>query len=291
MSEVVFVMGATGNIGREVVRQLAEAGRPVRAGVRKPAAAAALHGANVEIVQADYDRPGHIAAALAGCDALFVVNGLSPAMGEQCRILADAARDAGVGRIVRASMMSAEVAEPILVARWHRAAERAIEAAGVPFTHLRPNTFMQNFSNMHAESIRRTNSFFGPLGEGRTSYVDVRDIAAAAVAVLTQAGHENKSYTLTGGEALSAFDIALLLSGALGRRITYVETPAAAARRALDEVGATPVMADALMQLFAAMKDGACAAVVADLERLLGRPPISFAQFAKDHARVFELIV
>jgi uncharacterized protein YbjT (DUF2867 family) len=291
MAEVIFVVGANGTIGRQLVRQLGAAGRQVRAGVRSRAKAAGLAADTVEVVEADTAHPAPLARAMAGCDAVFIVNPLAQEMVAQCATIVKAAKDAGVRRLVRSSFLGADAPGPILLNRWHRAAEEVIEDSGLPFTHLRPNSFMQNFCTMHGRSIKTKDVFFTSLGVGKTSYVDVRDIAAAAVVALTQPGHENKGYTLTGPEALSCDEAGRVLSGALGRPIAHVDVPETATRRALLEVGAPPVIADALMQLFAVIKAGAHAAVTADVERLLGRPPISFAQFAKDCSGVFELVV
>jgi uncharacterized protein YbjT (DUF2867 family) len=290
MSCKVFVIGATGNIGRELVEQLARAGVCVRVGVRDPAKAAGLAAAGIEIAAADYDKADPLAFAMKGCEKVFFVNPLTHAMADQAAVVAQAAKRAGITHVVRSSGMGADAPSPTLLGRWHREAEKAIEASGIPYTHLRPNSFMQNFAHLHGHSIRARNAFYHPLGDGRTSYVDVRDIAGAAVAALTTPGHENKGYTLTGPAAISGGEAAEILSRVLDRPIAYVDVPEAAARKAMIQIGMPPIIVDALSQHLACMKEGLTAIVTTAVEAMTGRAAISFEKFAQDNAPAFQLL-
>ncbi len=131
----------------------------------------------------------------------------------------------------------------------HRDSEENIEASGLPYTFLRPNGFMQNLVNYDAGTIRSQNVFCGCQGNGAVSMVDIRDVAAAAVIVLAATGHEGKSYALTGGEALTNQRVAEKISRVAGRKISYVDLPAAELKKGILSAGTPEWSADALIDL------------------------------------------
>ncbi|HEV2731390.1 MAG TPA: NmrA family NAD(P)-binding protein, partial [Terriglobales bacterium] len=159
---------------------------------------------------------------------------------------------------------------------------------GVPYTFLRPNGFMQNMVNYNAPTINTQNAFYGSEGDGRVSHIDLRDVAAVAVKALTEDGHVGKAYTLTGPEALTNTEIAQILSDDLGREIRYVNLPPAQLKEALLAAGVPEWNADALLDLQRLYREGKAATVTRDVEQILGRKPISFAQFSRDYKHAFE---
>jgi uncharacterized protein YbjT (DUF2867 family) len=170
----------------------------------------------------------------------------------------------------------------------HRDSEENIEASGLPYTFLRPNGFMQNLVNYNAGTIRTKNAFYGCQGNGAVSIVDVRDIAAVAVIVLAATGHEGKSYELTGGEALTNVQIAEKISRVAGRKISYVDLPAAEMKKGILSTGGSEWSADALIDLQRFYREGKASLVTNDVEHLTGRKPITFDQFARDYAFAFQ---
>jgi uncharacterized protein YbjT (DUF2867 family) len=133
--------------------------------------------------------------------------------------------------------------------RQHADSEDYLRASGVACTSLRPNGFMQNFVNYHAPTINTQGVFYGSQADGKVSHIDIRDIAAVAVKVLTGDGHEGKAYTLTGREALSNARIAEILSDGTGREIRYVDLPPEQFKQALLAAGTPEWSADALIDL------------------------------------------
>ncbi len=117
--------------------------------------------------------------------------------------------------------------------------------------------------------------------------IDIRDIAAVAVIVLAATGHEGKSYALTGGEALTNEQVAEKISRVAGRKISYVDLPAAQLKKAILSTGTPEWSADALIDLQRLYREGRASLVTDDVERLTGHKPITFDRFADDYAFTF----
>jgi len=276
----VLVTGATGKVGREVVAALAAADVAVRAGTRHPESAAALgQERGVEVVYVNVDDPAAIADAFAGVDRLFLVTPEDDEVARGRRIV-DAARRAGVARIVKLSAIGVERDE----SSGHRIVERYIEESDIPYTHLRPNWFMQNFSTFMAADIQARGAIFVPAGRGKTSFVDTRDIAAVALRALTADGHAGKAYTLTGGVALDHAAVAAILARAAGRAIAYPDPSPDEWRAAMAGAGMSPAAVDGMVDLYGMIRAGMTASVSPDVETVLGRAPIAFERFADDYA-------
>jgi uncharacterized protein YbjT (DUF2867 family) len=281
-------MGATGNVGSQVVKQLADAGANVRAAVRSPRKAESLKSERVSLTEFDTDKPETIEAAFQGVDKVFLLTPLVPNMVELSANLVAAAKKAGVKHIIKSSGMGAEVEPGITLTRWHREAEKAIEASGIAFTFVRPNGFMQNYANFNGATIKTQNAFYLPVGDGKVSYIDTRDIAAVAVAALTQDGHEGKAYEVTGLEAISNQEIAEIISQVVGRKINYVDVPEDAARSEMKQSGMPDVLIDMTMELYELYKAGYASEVTPTVEQVTAKKPISFVQFANDYAEAFK---
>jgi len=285
VTNTILVTGATGNVGSQVVQQLIAAGINPRVAVRSVKKADALKQAGAELVEMDLDKPETVQPAFEGVDKVFLVSPFVPNMVELAAILVEAAKKANLKQIVRLSAL----AQPgITLSKWHGEVEKMIEDSGIPFTFLRPNGFMQNFTNSMADTIKTQNAFYMPVGDGKVSLVDTRDIAAVAVAALTNTGHEGKAYVITGPEALSNQQVASILSQVLGRTINYVDVPEDAARQGMQSAGMPDLLVNALLELYASYKAGQASTVSPAVEQVTGKTPISFEQFARDYAEVFQ---
>jgi uncharacterized protein YbjT (DUF2867 family) len=280
---MILVTGATGTVGRQVVAELARMGAPVRALVRDAAKAADLA---AEIAIGDFDDRASLAAALAGCDHAFLLIGLNERNPEQTATFLDAAREAGVAHIVRLSALGADAQSPILLGRHHAACDAALAASGIGWTSLQPANFHQNVFFSLA-TIKGQNAMYLPCGDGKVGSIDARDVAAVAALCLTEAGHMGQTYRLTGPAPIRFADMAREMSRAAGRDIRYVPVPEEAARQAMLGLGMDSWYAETVLELYAAVSAGYTGQVTGEAERLLGRPPRSFAQFADDYAEVF----
>jgi uncharacterized protein YbjT (DUF2867 family) len=278
---MILVIGATGTVGSEVVRQLVATGERPRALVCDPATARQRLGDQVEHVVGDLDRPETIAAALAGVDRVFLLTTQSSRQPEWERAVIGAAARTGVGQLVKLSVFRANEQSPLQVARQHGQAERVLAQSGLAATILRPVFFMQNLLAMVHDGAIATAA-----GDGRVAMVDARDIAAVAVATLTGGGHAGKTYTLTGPQALSFYQVASVLSRQTGRPLRHVRVPPDKVRVALQGRGVAAWYADDMAKLHSMLAVGYEEVVTDDIHRVTGRPPRTLAQFAGDHAGV-----
>ena len=280
---MILVLGATGNVGGEVTRQLIAEGERPRVLVRTPAKAGGFQG-RAEVAQGDLEQPESLAAAMRGIDKLFLISSGANLTRLEANAI-DAAARAGVQHVVKLSVLGAD-APTFVFARWHAAAERRLVDSGLRWTMLRPGNFMTN-SLLWAESVGREGKFYQPSGEGRWAAIDPADVGAVAVAALTTPGHEGKSYTLTGPESLSAAGYAQVLARVLGTPVAFVDVPPDAARQAMLAGGIPADYVEAVVDLNAAMKAGTLDAVTSEVERVAGRKAGTFEAWARRNAAAF----
>ncbi len=281
---MILITGASGNVGREVVKQALAVGLTIRATFQSPDKAAKAP-AGLEGVIMDYAKPETIRPALHGVEKIFLVGPpVRDLPGLEANFIKEV-RATGGKHIVKLSALGGRES---MFSSGHRDSEENIEASGLPYTFLRPNGFMQNLVNYNAGTIRSQNAFYGCQGNGAVSIVDIRDIAAVAVIVLAASGHEGKSYTLTGGEALTNGNVAEKISRVAGREISYVDLPPAEFKKAILSAGTPEWSAEALLDLQRLYREGKASLVTGDVERLTGREPITFDRFARDYAFAFQ---
>ncbi|MFE5959942.1 NAD(P)H-binding protein [Streptomyces rubiginosohelvolus] len=279
---MILVTGATGAVGREVAGLLAAAG-PLRILARRPDRLT-VRGDGIEVVEGAYgDRPA-LDRALRGVDSVFLVTN-SPTEPDDDRV-AGAAAAAGVRHLVKLSMMAVE--EPgadDFITRRQRQNEEAIRESGVPWTFVRPRTFMSNTLSW-APGIRSAGVVRALYGDAPVACVDPRDVAAVAVAVLTGAGHEGRAYAVSGPEAITAREQTAQLSRVLGRPLRFEELGPDAARTALLAKYPRPV-AEAFLESAERQRAGAKAAVVPTVQELTGLQARPYRTWAADHADAF----
>lgn len=282
---MILITGASGNVGKEVFKQIAQTGVEVRAAFQSVSKASGIP-AGVEIVSLDYNRAETLQAALKGVDRVFLVGPPNAQLTALERKAMEAIAHSDVRQVVKLSAMGGREA---IFPRQHAESEDYIRSTGVPYTFLRPNGFMQNMANYNAPTINTQNAFYGSEGDGRVSHIDIRDVAAVAVKALTEDGHVGKAYTLTGPEALTNKEIAQILSDELGREIRFINLSPPQLKEALLSGGVPEWNADALLDLQRLYREDKATTVTRDVEQILGRKPISFAQFFRDYRSAFEV--
>jgi len=281
---MLLVTGATGHVGRELVRELDARGAAFRVLVRDPARAAGLPD-RAERVIGDLDRPATLAAAMDGVERLFL---LVPGIGiEHTEHAVAAARAAGVRHVVYLSSY-AVIGDPVpAMGRWHRDREQLIRASGIPATFLRPGGFMTNAFDW-LPTLRAGGYVLDPVGPGRAAPIDPADIAAVAAVTLTEDGHEGEQYLLTGGETFTVAEQVQILAKTTGRdiEIRAVATPAEAVRFRYPH-GAPQALADALIEGLTLMRADTVGVRTDTVRRLLGRAPRTFADWCARNAAAF----
>jgi uncharacterized protein YbjT (DUF2867 family) len=295
---MIVVTGATGNVGFEVLKQLVAAKQQVRAAVTKVDKAKrtlqekGMDVSGLEFVRLEFGNKTTYAETFANADGLFLMR--PPAISNTKKLInpaLDAATNAGVKRVTFLSLQGAEK-NPVVP---HYAVERHLEKVGIDYTFLRAAFFMQNLATTHRDDIREKHDIFIPAGKGKTAFIDVRDIAAVAVKAVTESEQEletlhlkNQGVELTGTEALDYVEIAAILSDVLGREITYSNPSNRHFGRVWRERGYPLAQILVMEALYTGAKLGLADHLTKDTERILGRSPISFRQFAKDYKSAWE---
>jgi uncharacterized protein YbjT (DUF2867 family) len=279
---MIVVTGATGNVGRPLVRALAAAGERLRAVSRNPAGESL---AGVEYRAADLADPESLPEVLAGADALFLLLAGDLLSGVPApEALLDKAVASGVRRVVALSSQAAGTRPGAVSHEPLRNLERAVRASGLEWTVLRSGGFFTN-AYAHAESVRSERMVHAPFGDVGLPFVDPADIADAAAAVLCQDGHGGRTYVLTGPEPSSPRQRAKMIGEAIGAEVGFVELTRGQAREYM------------LQQMPAAVAEGTLGIlgepteeerqVSPDLETLLGRPGRTFSDWAVRHSAAF----
>lgn len=275
---MILLLGSTGTVGRHAITFLKRAGARVTVGGRSPEKARQLE---VDHRQFDWTRPETYAPTLSGARTVFLLTPVDERQVQWSHDLLAVAKAEGVRRIVKLSVAGADQEPGIALTRLHRATERELEASGLAWTFLRPNFYMQNFTSYYGVVPGRAGTVFLPNGTGKVSWADASDLGEVAARVLSEDAHDGKVYTLTGEEAFDTGTACSLLSEASGHEIQYVDVPEAAARQGMAAQGLPPSLVEAMLELHTTIRNGWAAGVSPDMARLLGRPPRSFATFAR----------
>jgi uncharacterized protein YbjT (DUF2867 family) len=282
----ILVTGATGNVGSRVVRELRGRARPVRAFVRDTDKAAVMLGDGLELALGDFDDSESLRRAMEGVQGVFLACSNQPRQVEYETRVIDAAEQMGIRRIVKLSALGAETGAPVAFWDWHARIEHHLRTSDVPSVILRPTFGMTNLL-ASAEAVKYTGKLFAPAGDAGISMIHPQDVAAVASVVLTEDGHDAKTYTLTGPEAITFGQVAGYLWGALGREIEYLNVPDEAALQSMVEQGLPEFVAAQIVTIFGILRGGAQEQTTDTVRSLVGRGPYGFADFAQDHASLF----
>lgn len=281
MSNTILVTGASGNIGRELVQQLKHTGATVIAGSSSGKSADGVTTHHVDFADA-----AGLKAAFAGIDTLFL---LLPLVANKLALAKNAvvaAQAAGVKHIVRSSGAGADADSSFALPKLQGEIDQLVMDSGLAYTIVRPATFMQNFATYYAGMIQ-SGALYLPQGDGRVSFIDVRDIAAVDALILQNpAAHAGQVYTLTGAAAVSNAEATASISAAIGKTVGYVPVPDEAAIASMKGMGMDDWSINQMMSLHHITTAGFAAGTTDTVQQLLGRAPISFANFvsANTHA-------
>ena len=280
----IAITGSSGHIGGMVARHLSARGLPLILPLRTPAKAPDLPACEARLfAYGDFELARQ---ALSGVDVLFMVSAAeSPTREQEHLTLVRAAAAAGVQHLVYLSFAGASASSTFTLARTHAATEAAIQQTTMRYTFLRDNFY----SEMMATIANADGIIAGPAGDGRVACVSQQDVAQAAANILAAIAfgddrHHNRSYTLTGSEALTFADIAAVLTDITGKPHRYhnqtLDEAYASRKRDYPETPAWQI--EAWVSTYTAIAGGELATVSDDLPQLLGRAPRRFAEVVSD---------
>ncbi len=270
-----LILGASGTVGSKVAEILEQKGLDTRRATRTPQKENEVH--------LDLVKGTGITEAVKGATGIFLLS--PPGHTRQDKLLApviEAAKKEGVSRVVLMTAMGVDADDAIPF----RQAELQLEASGLPYQIIRPNWFMQNFNSYWIHDIQHHHEIALPTGDAAGSFIDARDIAAVAAALLTS-DRESGAYNLTGNQALTHQEVANILSEVSGREITYREISPEETRQKLIAAGLPEDYAGFMLTILDAFKQGYAAPVSSAVKDILGREPIAFKTYVRDHAAAF----
>ncbi|NMO18393.1 SDR family oxidoreductase [Pyxidicoccus fallax] len=275
---MILVTGATGQLGRHVIEQLLQKvpASQVVAAVRNPEKAADLAARGVQVRKADYSQPQTLGAALAGVEKVLLIS--SNEVGQrlkQHQAVIEAAKKAGVRLLVYTSILRADSSKMALAGE-HKATEEAIRASGLPYVLLRNGWYFENYTENLGPALAH-GVMVGSAGNGRIAAATRADYAAAAVAVLTGSGHENKVYELAGDKPFTMTELAAEVSRHAGKPIPYNSLPPEQYQGILVGAGVPAPFAGILVDSDVNAASGSLDASSGDLRRLIGRPTTPLA--------------
>lgn len=262
---------------------------PIRALTRDSSSANALGSRpGVELIEGDFRNVDSLERALDGVEKVFLAPPPDPQMEAMQRNLIAAAARTGVRHVVHLSAICADEREPSVSLGGHGRGERELESSGVAWTHLRANSFFQN-TLADAPWIREESRFYSCVGDARFAKIDTRDVGAVAAVCLTESGHEGKTYVLNGPEVLSYAQLAEKLSKVLGRRIEYVDMAGPDYVEFLKRGGFPEWLAEEFYLIYGRgpLRHGGAARTDDAVQRLIGRPPRTFDDWAREYADAF----
>lgn len=273
----ILVTGVTGHLGRIVLEKLLAKvpASNVKVLVRDAAKGEPFKQLGVEVAIGSYDDKTSLVTAFKDVDKLYFVSGSDVVnRGQQHENVVNAAIEAKVGHVVYTSFQrnNETTTSPIyFVGATHLLAERLLQASGLKYTILKHGLYTEMIPIFIGDKVLETGVIFLPAGEGKTAFILRSDLADAGVVVLTEPGHENRSYELTGPEAVSYADIAAKLSAVAGKTVTYVSPAPEVFSAELTKAGVPAEYVGLFASFAGAAKEGEFANVSADFEKLTGR--------------------
>lgn len=279
-----LITGATGNVGSAVVEGLIKRGARPRIFVRDHQKALARFADRVDIFVGDLADAETMKPALTGTDSLLLITS-GPDLATQDASAAKMAIAAGVKHLVKLSSYDARE-QNIGTGVWHARGEAAVRASGIAHTFVQPSGFMSN-ALFWARSIKAERVVRTATGDGKIPFIHPQDIADVAIEALVSGAQRESSLPITGPEALSYAEMAAKIGAAIGAAIQYQAISEEDARKQQVAWGASAEMVEARLSIFRAIREGRLATVTNIVERVLGRKPRTFSEWARENAEAF----
>jgi len=284
--DIVTVFGATGKVGREMLEFFSQGGTYCRA-VTRDLKKVKAH-SFVTWIEGNLADKKSLYNTIAGSKRLFLTTSFSEKMADFQNNAIDIAREAGVEHIVKLSTKGVSEKSDFLIPKLHYQIEQKLKSSGLNWTILQPSAFMQNWLGDFSEAIKMERKIYDAVGDIKMPFIDARDIAEVAVRILINPEkHVNKTYMLTGSEAVSYHEVAEAVSQAIHEPVTYVSQTPEEARKRLEAKG-LPEWAVKLFLVMAKNQQADGATVTTSVQEILGKPSRNVYYFAKDYAAWFK---
>lgn len=284
--DIITIFGATGKVGREMLEFFSQSGIYCRA-VTRDLQNARPH-SFVTWIEGNLADRSSLYNAIAGSKRLFIATSFSEKMADLQGNAIDIAKEAGVEHIVKLSTKGVSEKSEFLIPKLHYQIEQKLKSSGLNFTILQPSAFMQNWLGDFSETIKKERKIYDAVGDIKMPFVDARDIAEVAVRILTRpVDHINKTYLITGSEAVSYHEVAEAVSQAIHEPVTYISQSPEEARKRLEAKG-LPEWAVKLFLAMAKIQQVDGATVSSAVAEILGKPSRNVYNFAKDYASWFK---
>lgn len=280
---MILVTGATGKIGRLIIREMTARSMPFRALVRSAEKGSELA---CPYVVGSFEDHESLVSALLGIDRVVLNGPVSMHMAEQQIAVIAAAEAAHVRYLVKISSAGADLGSDRAVNRQHGLIEQRLAESPIASTSLRPTYFMQNFFGS-AASIRDQGIIYGAFGQGRLAFIDCEDIAGCAVALLAAENPREGAYMLTGPKALSFDEVADAFGKGLGRTVRYRNRPIDDVIAVLKHRGLEPALEESFRNMIRAFASGEASRPTEWVRQLAGRPPLGIDDFIRNNIGVF----
>lgn len=281
----ILITGASGNVGRYVVKELLDKGESVVAAGTDTEKLKKIFGEKVDVVEFDFTDDKTFDSALKGVDRVFLMRPPHLGKPEDMYPFIDSMKSHGIKLVSFLSLMGVEknTIPP------HHKIEKYIEKLGVPYAHIRPGFFMQNVSGVHSVEIKERNEIFIPAGNSKTSFIDAADIGLSIATLLNEPEkYRNTAHTITGPESLDYYQIAEILSDVTGKKITYKKPGFLKYRNYyIKKRGLDKNYVNVTVALYFMTRMGTAKMVTDEFYELTGRKPRTFHEFANDNVDCF----
>jgi len=284
--EKIIVLGATGNIGTAVLKNLQNKDVEVFAGVRAPSDFDKVSALGASPVMVNFTNQESLNEALKGKQRVFLVTPLMQNPEVITQMVINAYKENGLKHFVRSTAVGADSKGQIQMARWAGSSEDLIKDAEVNYTILRPASFLQNFINFHSQTIKEHSGFYAPTGDAKYALLDINDLGKVAALALTTEDHFGKTYNLS-GMAYTNAEIAETLSHVLDKQVSYIDIPEEKAKESMLSNQMPDWMVNAMMELNYIIKQGWAAGYSEDFKNISGSEYTSAQTFFEQHQKAF----
>jgi uncharacterized protein YbjT (DUF2867 family) len=283
----ITVFGATGKVGKELLSFLSKANIATIAVTRNKSKVEPIP--FIEWIEANMADKESLKKTMENSKAIFLASSVNQNFTAEQNNVIEMAKECGVQHIVKLSSPGADKNSPNFISRPNGEVEELLKASGISYTIIQPNSFMQNWLGEFSQTIQKERKIYEATGDGKKPYIDTRDIAEVAFKILIHSEkHINKTYLLTGGEAMSYGQVAEAISKAIGEKVEFISLTVDEARQRMEKKGLPQGMINTFLAISEGIRSGKAAFVNNTVKELLNKAPRTVEDFAKDYSQSFK---